>query len=931
MRVFHLSGLMPRAWPVLLLSFLVSHAALAFAPATTEVPFTPAAGMRSVQLAEAAFTRADPLPAWVEGISQLPPAAKDSPLAIRLSDVQFHVGEQSAYYIHRAWSANEASSVSALGQYEIAFQPDYQRVQLHRLRIVRGAQVIDKLASADIRFLQREMGLSQGVYSGTITAAIVTDDVRVGDTLEVAYTVLGQNPVFGGKFFDAAAWDSPAPVSLRRITLDMPEQRSVAYRMIGGSLAVTPKEQRRNGRRILRFEARDLPALVGEPYVPADVSAYRWIQFSELGSWKEVNQWALGLFDTPAGGAAVTDALRAAGATGTPSQQVAKVLEFVQNEIRYLSLSMGESSHRPFPPAQVLQRRYGDCKDKSLLMVSMLRQLGITAEPVLVSTELRKGLDRMLPSPVLFDHAIVRVQVDGKTYFLDPTRLGQHGLLDSMGQVHGGAQVLVVNATGKALDTIALQTDPALITDKRSERVTVSAFDKPADMQVRISLAGTAAERMRVQLASLSAQQLRQAYESSMGRRYADFSMPAEPRVSDDRVHNRITVELGYSIAKFMEKNDRGWLMRYKPVNLTEQFYVPDLVKRSHPLLVPAYPSIAVYDFEVALPEQVDAQYQPSQNSIDNSAFKLTEALAFTGRLAQASLRLDVTADRVPADGVPAFVEASRKVNDMLQGSLQLPTRMLKAAAAPDYKDALKARLEASLKASDQMLADAALTGQETGAALCERARVHSWLGQHQAALKDAAQAVQQQPQSADYLSCRGEVNFAAGKFKDSAADYARAVVLGNGDGLTYQRKALAAIYLGKQGEALADLTRAASKLDDPLARVRVQIWQAIVGAAVPATDAGGPPALLTEQWLSEALSMFQRQTGPEAMLALASRDGGNGLEPRLVEAYFYAGKFFLLQKDKMRARVYFQRAQAKGVLHSPFHTLCRLELEQLQ
>ena len=930
MSALHLSGLLPRTWPVLLLSFLVAHAALAFAPATTDVPFTPTAGMRSVQLAEAAFTRGNSRPAWVEGIDQLPPAAKDSPLAIRLSDVQFHVGEQSAYYVHRALIANEASSVSALGQYEIAFQPDYQRVQLHRLRIVRGEQVIDKLASADVRFLQRETGLSQGVYSGDITAAIVTDDVRVGDTLEVAYTVLGQNPVFGGKFFDAAAWDSPAPVGLRRITLDMPEQRSIAYRMQGGSVAVTPKEQRRNGRRILRFEARDLPPVAAEPYVPADVSTYRWIQFSELGSWKEVNRWALGLFDTPAGGAAVQEALRAAGAKGTPAQQVVKVLEFVQNEIRYLSLSMGESSHRPFPPAQVLQRRYGDCKDKSLLMVAMLRELGIVAEPVLVSTELRKGLDRMLPSPLLFDHAIVRVHVDGKTYFLDPTRLGQHGLLDNMGQTHGGAQVLVVNATGKALDTIALQTDPALITDKRSERVTVSAFDQPAEMQVRISMAGTGAERMRVQLAGLSAQQLRQAYESSMGRRYADFTMLAEPLVSDDRVNNRLTVDLRYRIAKFMEKNDQGWLMRYKPVNLTEQFYVPDLVKRSHPLLVPMYPSISIYDFEVMLPQQVDARYQPSQNSIDNSAFRLTEALAFTGRVAQASLRLDVTADRVPADGVPAFVEASRKVNEMLQGSMLLPTRMLKVAAAPDYKEALKARLEASLKASDRLLADAALTGQDTGAILCERARTHSWLGQHAAALKDAAQAVQLQPQSADYLSCQADISFAAGKFKDSAAGFARAVALGNNDGETYQRKALANIYLGNQREMIHDLARAGSKLDEPLAHVRGQIWQAIVGAVPAAMDAGGPPELLTEQWLGEALKMFQQQTGPETMLRVASRDGGNSQAPRLVEVYFYAGKYYLLQNDKIRARVYFQHALDKGVLHSPFHALSRLELERL-
>ena len=41
-------------------------------------------------------------------------------------------------------------------------------------------------------------------------------------------------------------------------------------------------------------------------------------------------------------------------------------------EIRYYSVSLGESSHRPHTPAEVLRNRYGDCKDKSLLLVTIL-------------------------------------------------------------------------------------------------------------------------------------------------------------------------------------------------------------------------------------------------------------------------------------------------------------------------------------------------------------------------------------------------------------------------------------------------------------------------------------------------------------------------------------------------------------------------------
>jgi transglutaminase-like putative cysteine protease/lipoprotein NlpI len=899
------------------------------APAIAQQSSTQSPSTRSVQVAETAFTRGDAVPAWVDDIRQIPPAAKGSPMSVRLADVQFHVADQHTVYAHRAFTANEAASLSTLGQYEISFQPEYQRVQLHSLRILRGDQVIDKLKSADIRFLQRETNLDHGLYSGTITAAIVTEDVRVGDTLELAYSVIGQNPVFNNKFFDSASWDSQAPVSLRRISVDMPEQRNIHYRMIGAGAAIKPVEKVGNGRRVLRFETRDLPALLGEPYVPTDVQAYRWLQFSEFDRWSEVNQWALSLFDTPPAGAAVEEALRAARKAATPQEKVAKVLEFVQNDIRYLSLSMGENSHRPYPPAQVLQRRYGDCKDKSLLMVTMLRQLGFEANPVLVSTYFRKGLDQMLPSPTLFDHAIVRALVQGKTYYFDPTRLGQYGLLDRMGQTHGGAQVLAIAPASNALESIPLPSDPALYTDIRHERVIVTALDQPVELKAHMEYAGTEAEGARVQLANMNSQQLRKAYEASMGRRYTEFSLLADPQVSDDRVNNKLTVDVRYRIDKFLDKDERGWLVRYKPVNLTEQYYVPDVAKRELPLWVPTYPSIHTYDFEVTLPEQVDANYDPSQNAVNSSAFTLNETLSFRGRELRSKMRLQVIADRVAAADVPAFVGATRKANEMLQGSVYIRPNVIKAAAPPNYKEVVQNRIDATIKATSRVLADAAVTGRDPGLAWCERARARSWLGQNADALKDAAKALQQQGDTQANLLCHGEVSFAAGNFKDSAADYARAVALGANDSGTWLQKGWADLYLGNKRDALSDFARAGKVSDSSLMQVRVLIWQALLGAQSdkPAAD----EALRGEPWLSAALEMFQSQQAPDQMLRQASRDGANGLEARLVEAYFYAGKSYLLAQDKLRARVYFQRAIDKGVLHSAYHQLARLELARLQ
>ncbi|QNA90634.1 DUF3857 domain-containing transglutaminase family protein [Massilia sp. Dwa41.01b] len=378
--------------------------------------------------AEQAFVRHAPVPAWVLPSPALPEAI-DAPFSVRLNDVQLRLDAQPASYVHRALVARDMGSLQQVANIELSFQPEYEVLQMHQLLVHRDGRTEDRLGSADIRFLQRERGLEQGMYSGSVTVAIVMPDLRVGDTLEIAYTTTGANPVFENRYMDAAQWDAPFPVAYRRVVLDTPEGRPVGHRLIGpagGTLPVV-SEQRRDGRLLRVFEGRKLPATLFDAGAPRDVQAARWLQFSEYASWSDVNAWALRLFQAGAPGKALDTALAPARAAPTLDAAAMRALEFVQNDIRYLSLSLGENSHRPAPPAEVLARRYGDCKDKSLLLVTMLRALGLEADPVLVSVALHKNMGQYLPSPMLFDHAIVRLAIGGRTYFLDPTRQASTG------------------------------------------------------------------------------------------------------------------------------------------------------------------------------------------------------------------------------------------------------------------------------------------------------------------------------------------------------------------------------------------------------------------------------------------------------------------------------------------------------------------------
>ena len=910
----------------------------------TDAQPTPAAAqqplLRETKIGAEAFERGSPFPAWVDSIDDLPLVASTAPIVLRLADTQFYLAQKSTVFVHRATQANEASALAAVGQIGIVFQPDYQRVELHRLRILRGQQVIDKVGSADVRFMQRERELESGVYSGSVTAALVIDDVRLGDTLEVAYSVIGQNPVFGGRFFDAAAWDNSVPTAWRRVTLNSPDDRNIYHRVVGGEHDgdIPAVEKRAAGRRILRFEAKNLQPIDLESYVPVDVQTLRWIQFSEFNTWREVSRWANGLFETNAPAATLRTAVEKLRNLKSQSDKVIGALEFVQNEIRYLSIALGENSHKPFPPDQVLARRYGDCKDKSLLLVLMLKQLGIEASPVLVSTQYRRGLDAMLPSPSMFDHAIVRVMVREQVYFLDPTLLGQGSRLETLGQVHQGSEVLVVSPGTAALTQVAVPSGDGLITNSRTERVTVDQIDEPAKMNVRLQYGGINAEAARGNIARLTTAQLRKAYEGNLDRRYSGAELIGDPRISDDRAENKLTIELDYRIAKFFDVTGPDRIARYQAANFVDLFFVPYSAKRRYPLAMPSYHQSYRYELEITLPEAYDARRRPVERTLQDAAFYLNATVSFSGRVAKARLDFRTDADRVQPGEMAAFLDDLRQSGEMLRGAFVISPGDLKMSAVSrtpivPFNQAVKERLERTVETTGKAIGGERLSGRDASSTLCERGLALAYLGREAEGLVNAQDAVRGRPDAPAALRCRGAVYFIAGDFGRSAADFSRAIALGLDDADTFFRRGLANYYLNRIDDAVDDFSLSVKKSAETGDRVRGEIWRTIaLRNSRRAADWTSVSAAnkVEDEWPAPALGLLRSATTIDDVLRSAHKEIGDRLEITLAEAYFYAGQYSLLSADNTKAGVFFKRVMEKGVLYSPIYAAARHELARL-
>jgi transglutaminase-like putative cysteine protease/lipoprotein NlpI len=898
---------------------------------------------KEVKLAENAFVRSPVMPAWADQTPTIPDGNDKSAFVLRLADLQYRLDQQVSVFAHYALQANETSAISQLGQYEIGFYADYQQVQLHMLRVRRGTQVIDKLMGADIRFLRREPELDYGIYGGLVTAAIVVDDIRVGDTLEVAYTTVGKNPVFGKRFADTATWDTMYPTLRRRITLDMPSDRRIRHQVVGNNKSGMPqaKEKRANGRRIVQYDATDLPAIDYEKFVPTDSMALRFIQFSEYESWQDVAKWATELFEVETSANTLRDALASARGAKGKREAAVKALEFVQNEIRYLSVSLGENSHKPYSPAQVLTRRYGDCKDKSLLLVSMLRQLGMDAAPVLVSTYYKKGLNQMLPSPLIFDHAIVRVTIDGKTYFLDPTRLGQSGNLDKMGQAHVNAQVLVVMPKSDNLVTIPQSEDEALYTNIRIERVTVKSMNEPVEMSVQLQYAGVEAEQTRQGLARMTKQQIRKSFDGNVSKQYPNAELLSDPVITDNTAENQLEIVLQYRIPDFFEAGQEKWLFHYQPINLRNMFYIPEKAKRVFPLAVPYYPSVNRYQLDVTLPVEFDARYKPSYRKLENSTFLLSESLAFTGRVFRATVELKMLSDRVDANETPVYMTNLNKASDYYNGSINVKKTDLKSAnentaAQLPFKQRTVERLEHVVKSTSQFIDNAKLTGRDASSALCERALASAYLGHTNEATVDMQSVQRVTFSSPEAARCRAEVAFALGDFKESDSGFSRAMALGLKDSSINFQRGVANYFIGNNAVAKDDFEQALKMAGTPAGKIRANIWRALAvkrnGKQVDSnvTDAVAAKPDADDAWLNIALDMISKRKQPEALMQAVHRQSGDDLEISLAEAYFYVGELYLLEGDKFRARAYFKQAVDKGALTSIFHSAAQHEYARL-
>lgn len=542
-----------------------------------------------------------PVPAWVTSCqadynftakpSKIPP--QTTPL---LWNVQTDV-ESNATHFHVALRLENMQAVQQQSQWRLEFEPNTQSITLHWIKIRRGTTETDHTNLDKIRLLQREAGLEGFVIDGFFTALLVLEDVRPGDVLEYCFTRETQQRLLPENRF--AFFHLPPSVAIGKVLLILhfKESRPMKWKCSGPNFH--PVEKREQGMITWRWERENFGVAELEPEIPPWYLPFPWAQVSDCADWGVVARAVINAWDDVVKDSSVNELVEEiCSQESEPLLRVERAIRLVQDEFRYLSIKLEHGGHIPTPPDSVARRRFGDCKDLSLLLVQVLRGLGVSAHPVLVSNAMRRTISGLLPAPQVFDHAIVQYEIQGEVRWVDPTIKNQGGgplkrvlpnyryglvLQDSSSELVQPPSASVTPGTYRIRENILLDT--------------TGAFSYVA---IVTTAEGSEAENLRQQFAAVPIDEIARQRLQHCANRYGQAQRVEELKHRDDRDTNEFHIAEIYQINGFLRPSAQpGCCDFYLPPNLSNGLLrLPEQHVRRDPFVLPQ-PASFIHFFDI--------------------------------------------------------------------------------------------------------------------------------------------------------------------------------------------------------------------------------------------------------------------------------------------------------------------------------------------
>lgn len=371
---------------------------------------------------------------------------KDQSLQILLDNIFVLVEKSGLSSRYSQFVAKIQSPYGAqiLSAFPITYDPDWQDVRIIEASAKREDGTTIRADSYTTSFLSDPY---YQLYYRNRQLVLTFSGLKKGDTVFIEYLVTDKSEAnsYGNYFGDFIPFQNIYPVVNKIYTLKVPENLEITYKGVG--LGVEPMIIKTGGYSIYQWNKKDIPQIKKEAYAPGFSEISPYLHISTFSSWEDLGQWYSSFIrdQWELSETAKRTVHQIVEGKATTIDKVKEIQKWILSNTRYVGLEFGVHGYKPYKASQVFERRFGDCKDKALLLCAMLKEVNIDADIALLRTRNLGRIEKTPASLSSFNHAIAYIpELD---LFLDAT--AEFSGIKEIPYLDQGVDALIVSSDGK--------------------------------------------------------------------------------------------------------------------------------------------------------------------------------------------------------------------------------------------------------------------------------------------------------------------------------------------------------------------------------------------------------------------------------------------------------------------------------------------------
>jgi hypothetical protein len=407
--------------------------------------------------------------------------------------------------------------VKDYGEFRINYDSEEESIKLLDVKTINKDGKISKPDENAINDITPAQDSNASIYSNVKIKTISMPAVEPGSIVVCEYAIVNKNRLIKDEFWYSSLFQINDPILDIKVVLKAPLDKKVNYKMRNEDSMLEPKIVEKDEYKEFIWERKNIEKITTEPGMTSFRNTLPVLEITTLESWAQVGNWYQDYITNQYD---VNDSIKTkitelTKDDSTKDEKIESIYNYITSNIRYIGMQFGESGYKPYSAIEIFENKYGVCKEKGTLLISMLRAIDVEAVPVLINRGSGK-IDEEFITPSQFNHFIVYLPKED--LFLDPTSDGT-----MFGILPGDQGKLVLLPETNELVTTPIQASE--VNRSNIDQVIKLKDDKKADIQFSLSAKGLQALSIKSLFKQLDKKQYELVLDQIFTESFSDYDL----------------------------------------------------------------------------------------------------------------------------------------------------------------------------------------------------------------------------------------------------------------------------------------------------------------------------------------------------------------------------------------------------------------------